>query len=84
MSSPEQWPPFHKAVCGYANNGTYNRPALALLEMDVCVVGGFPLNLALLTRTRILMTIDQPVTLVVMQAGFSLMHSRESMLEDVP
>jgi hypothetical protein len=67
----------------YASSGTYNRPALAVLKVNVCVVGGFPLNLVLLTRTRISITIDQPVALVAMHAGFSLMHSRE-MLQDVP
>jgi hypothetical protein len=35
--------------------------------MDVCVVGGFPVNLVLLARTRILITIDQPTELATMQ-----------------
>jgi hypothetical protein len=39
--------------------------------------------LVLLAKTWISITIDQPVALVGMHAGFSLMHSRE-MLEDVP
>jgi hypothetical protein len=55
----------------YANNGTHNRPALALLEMDVCVVGGFPFALVLLTMTWTLISIDQPPALAAMQAGFS-------------
>lgn len=54
--------------CGvYANNGTHSRPALALSEVDVCVVGGFPFNLVPLARTQILMTIDQPPKLAVLQ-----------------
>lgn len=64
MFSSEQWLPLHKAVYVYASSGTYNRPGLAVLKVNVCVVGGFPLNLVLLTRTRISITIDQPVALL--------------------
>jgi hypothetical protein len=67
----------------YVNNGIHNRPALALLEVKVCVVGGFPFNLVILTGSRVLITIDQPCELIAMQAltlPASLMHSRERML----
>jgi hypothetical protein len=80
MSSSEQWLPSHKAFVVYANNRTYNRPALILLEVNVCVVGGFPFNLVLLTRARILITIDQPVEPVAMQAGFSSCIAAKSAL----
>ena len=71
MSSPRAVASVSQGCVVYANNGTHSRPALALLEMDVCVVGGFSLALLLLAMTRTLISIDQPPALVAMQAGFS-------------
>jgi hypothetical protein len=76
--------PVSQGYALYANNGTYNRPALVLFKVNVCVVGGFPFNLVLLTRTRMLITIDQPVAPVAMQTGFSSCIAAKVCFRDVP